>query len=118
MLKRLFKNRKGAALVEYGLLIAGVALISAAGVSVFGHKTSDLIATVAAVIPGAHTDDNAAIISGKLIETTPDGVGAGGSTGIALDFTTITGASGTSRLGTNIGAGTFIESLVLEPNVP
>ncbi len=30
MLKRLLKSKKGAALVEYGLLIAGVALVSAA----------------------------------------------------------------------------------------
>ena len=61
MLKRLFKNRKGAALVEYGLLIAGVALVSSAAVSMFGHKTSDLIGAMAAVLPGAHSGDNGAI---------------------------------------------------------
>ena len=117
MFKRLFKNKKGAALVEYGLLIAGVALISSAAVSVFGHKTSDMIATVAAVMPGAHTDDNAAIISGKLIETVPGVTGASGATGIALNFTGILADSNTSRLGVNVGgsgSATAITALVVE----
>ena len=116
MLKKLFRSRKGAALIEYGLLIAGVALISAVGVSVFGHKTSDLISTVAAVIPGAHTDDNNPIVSGKLIETTIAG-GVSGN-GIMLDFTGIAGNSNTDRLGFNIGgsnaAGNGVDGLVLE----
>jgi pilus assembly protein Flp/PilA len=117
MFKRLFKNRKGAALVEYGLLIAGVALISSAAVSIFGHKTSDMIATVAAVMPGAHTDDNAPIISGKLIETIPGVTGAAGATGIALDFTGIVAARDTNRLGVNIGgtgSAAAITALVIE----
>lgn len=117
MLKQLFKNRKGAALVEYGLLIGGIALIAAGAVSIFGHKTSDMIATVAAVIPGAHTDDNASIVSGKLIETT-----AGTATApISLDFATIQANGGNTRLGDNIaGAGTAastaLTSLVVESN--
>ena len=117
MFKKLFKNKKGAALIEYGLLIAGVALISSAAVSVFGHKTSDLIGTVAAILPGAHTDDNAPIISGKLIETTPTGTGVGGATGISLDFAKIQANSGTKRLGTNIGGtagAAAIDTLILE----
>ena len=116
MLKRLFKNRKGAALIEYGLLIAGIALISAGAVSLFGHKTSDMIATVAAVIPGAHLDDNYPIISGKLIETTQV-QGASGVTGNAIDFATIAATTG-DRLGYNIGAGAFtvngVDGLVVE----
>ena len=72
---KFLKNNKGAALVEYGLLIAGVALICAAAVSIFGHKTSDIIGTVAAVLPGAHTDDNNPMLSGHLIETTDLGGG-------------------------------------------
>ena len=50
--RRLVRDKKGQGLVEYGLLIAGVALISAAAVSVFGHKTDHLISAVAAVLPG------------------------------------------------------------------
>ena len=71
-MNKLLKNKKGSALVEYGLLIAGVALVSAAAVSVFGHKTNDLIAATATMLPGAHDDDNGAIISGKLVETERD----------------------------------------------
>jgi hypothetical protein len=45
-----------------------------------------LISAVAAVIPGAHADDNAALESGKLIETT-----AGTTTdGIELDVSAVT----------------------------
>ena len=84
MFKRLFKNRKGAAMVEYALLIGGIALISSGAVSLFGHKTSDIIGTMAAIIPGAHVDDNAPIVSGKLIETAPNAAGA-----IGLDTATI-----------------------------
>ncbi len=43
-MRKFLNNKKGQGLVEYGLIIAGVALICAAAVSVFGHKTSDLIA--------------------------------------------------------------------------
>ncbi|MEL6429555.1 MAG: hypothetical protein AAFR54_10285, partial [Planctomycetota bacterium] len=70
MFKSFLQNEKGAALLEYSLLAAGVALISAAGVAIFGHKTNDMISSVAAIMPGAHADDNGPIASGKIIETT------------------------------------------------
>src|SRR5258708_35224996 len=109
MLKKLFKNRKGAALIEYGLLIGGIALISAGAVSLFGHKTSDIIGLTAAIIPGAHVDDNGPVISGKLIETAMN-TGAGTNQGIGLDFSTIAGATG-DRLGGNVGGqGSFAAS--------
>lgn len=98
MIRNFLRNKKGQGLVEYGLIIAGVALICAAAVSVFGHKTSDLFAAVATILPGAHEDDNAAMRSGKLIETT-----AGSDTAdIELDVTTIAGAGGTGRLQANV----------------
>ena len=109
---RLLRNKKGQGLVEYGLLIAGVALICAAAVSVFGHKTSDLFAAVATVLPGAHSDDNAPIASGKLIETANNG------TAIALDAAGILANAGTPRLGVNVGvpAAEGFGGLVLETN--
>ena len=55
-LRHLARDHKGAALVEYALIIAGVALIGAAAVSVFGHKVTDMLGTATAVIPGAHAD--------------------------------------------------------------
>ncbi len=99
LFRRLVRDKKGQGLVEYGLLIAGVALISAAAVSIFGHKTNHLISAVAAVLPGAHTDDNNPIFGGQLIETAPNGV----NNSITLDVTTIAGsAKGKDRLGINV----------------
>jgi len=101
--RRLRRDKKGQGLVEYGLLIAGVALICAAAVSVFGHKTSDLIAAVAAILPGAHTGDNGPIVSGHLIETTAASTAAP----IALNVGGIAGEVGQARLGQNVnGVGT------------
>ena len=114
----LLKSRKGAALVEYGLLIGGVALIGAGAVSIFGHKTSDIIGTVAAVLPGAHTDDNLPMLSGHLIETTTSN-GADSKAGIGIDFAGIaTSFTNTDRLGLNVGGqaagGNGVDGLVEE----
>ena len=98
MLRKLFSNKKGQGLVEYGLIIAGVALVAAAAVSVFGHKTTDLFAAVAVVLPGAHGEDNAPIVSGRLIETTDADDGA-----IGLNLTAIEGATDSDRLQINLG---------------
>ena len=112
LMVKLLRNRKGQGLVEYALLIAGVALICAAAVSVFGHKTNDMIAAVASVLPGAHTGDNGPIESGHIIETTD----AGGGT-IQLDAAAIVTNTNTARLGTNVGLDTpdSFGGLVLEP---
>lgn len=100
---KLLRNKKGSALVEYGLLISGVALVSAAAVSVFGHKTNDLVAATAAILPGAHDDDNGAIVSAKLIETTRVDPTVANSP-IILDPTAA--ANESPRLGNNLlGAG-------------
>ena len=118
MLRKFFSNKKGQGLVEYGLIIAGVALICAAAISVFGHKTSDLIGAVATVIPGAHADDNGPMISGKLIETT-----VASATGIALDASTIAADVAGNRLDSNVlgdaaaGAADGFGGLILEPGV-
>ena len=101
MFQRFLRDEKGAALLEYSLLAAGVALISAAGVAVFGHKTNDMISSVAAIMPGAHADDNGPIESGKIIETTS---AEGGGT-ISVDAAAIFLNSDTPRLGINFGLG-------------
>jgi pilus assembly protein Flp/PilA len=108
--KRL-RNQAGAALVEYSLLVAGVALVGAAAVSMFGHKTTDLMAATAAILPGAHDEDNGPIVSGQIIETTDADDGP-----IALDFASIAANVNTSRLGNNLGDPVgAIETLVVEP---
>jgi len=117
----LVRSEKGAALVEYALIIAGVALIAAATISVFGHKTNDMLATATAVLPGAHAEDNAPIVSGKVIETSSSAPGfdqGTGATGIGLDVTAITTANGTSRLGKDVGSDGELQSLVLESQQP
>lgn len=121
--KRLLGER-GAALAEYALLVAGVSIVSAGALSVFGHKVGDLVALSATVIPGAHVDDNAPIASGKLIETAQVGPQNGGGTNaIALDIATITtNSNGTiSRMEANYGFndagandGTVIGELIVE----
>ena len=117
---KLLKDKKGSALVEYGLLIAGVALVSAAAVSIFGHKTNDLVAATAAVLPGAHDDDNGPIVSAKLIETTRDPLN-----GDAIIVDAAAAATATPRLGVNLFGATFNstgtgnvlgDTLVLEAN--
>ena len=120
LMRLLRRNQKGAALVEYALIVAGVALIGAVAVSLFGHKVSDMLATAAAVLPGAHADDNAPIVSGKTIETSPNaqGVDQGGNsqTGIGLDVNAITQSNGKARLSNGVGGDGALSSLVLEPS--
>ena len=112
---KMLRNKQGQGLVEYGLIIAGVALISAAAVSMFGHKTSDLIAAVATVLPGAHGSGNGPMSSGKLIETT---VATDGTTPITLDSGAIKTNSASPRLGVNVGLGSNADDfggLILDP---
>lgn len=104
---RLRRSKKGAALVEYGLLVSGVALISAAAVAVFGHKVNDLIGAMTVVLPGAHAADNGPVVSGQIIETNPNHV--------HLDGDAIEDNLGTARLGNGLGAhGDFFDGLILE----
>lgn len=94
---RLLRNRKGQGFVEYALIIAGVALICAVGISLFGHKVSDIINTTTMILPGAHNDDNGPIASGRVIETTSALDGP-----ITTDTTGIESRDGTSRLMNNV----------------
>ena len=63
------RRRQGAALAEYGLLLAGLTLASMVAVSVLGGKVGGMIASVATLLPGATAQDNATVQVGKLIET-------------------------------------------------
>jgi Flp pilus assembly pilin Flp len=76
------RSRKGAALVEYGLLVAGVAVVALAAVAVLGNKVGDLFATSAAVLPGAHQGDNAPIATGQVANT---GLNANGQITVQTD---------------------------------
>jgi Flp pilus assembly pilin Flp len=71
-LKRLLRDRKGAVLAEYSVLLAGILVVALAAISMGGHKINDLFGTFTVLIPGAHPDDNGPINSGQLIETQND----------------------------------------------
>jgi Flp pilus assembly pilin Flp len=64
------RGRRGAALVEYGLIVGGVALVAVAAVAVFGRKTAQMIGVSAAALPGANAADNGPIATGSMIRTT------------------------------------------------
>jgi Flp pilus assembly pilin Flp len=110
------KRRRGAAMVEYALLVAGVSLICMASVSILGHKTNDLLAAIASVLPGAHPTDNGTIDSGQLVEVTP----ASTTDGMGIDTTTILANATLNRLNLNtFGGGTSDwATLVLNPPTP
>lgn len=111
-IRKFLRNKKGAAMVEYALLVTGIAVVAVAAVSILGHKTSDLIGTAAAVIPGVNTDDNQPIASGELIET-----GLNGQSALAIDVAEIVNNAGTERLGDNLGYNTGeLPTLVVQTN--
>jgi Flp pilus assembly pilin Flp len=111
--KNFLRSKKGAAMVEYALLVAGIAIVAVAAVSILGHKTSDLIATSATIIPGVSADDNESMASGRLIETAQ----AGPNGEITVDVPGIVANRDTQRLGNNIGDGTgSLDTLVVPIN--
>lgn len=105
-------DRRGAALVECALLVAGVAVVAVVAGSVLGHETSDLLGTAAAVIPGAHGEENAPVVSGELLETASDGDGI-----LGLDVQRIVDRTGEERLGDNLGyAPGDLPGLIVHPD--
>ena len=109
ILRNRSKDRKGQALVEYALIIAGVALVGVVGISMLGHKTGDMIGTLAAILPGAHTGDSGPIAAGQLVPTT---TGAGG---VIIVDQTQAATPGVAGLNDNVlGGGNVDEPLVVE----
>ena len=102
-------QKRGAALVEYGLIVAGVALVCAAAISIFGQKTGGIIGATARVLPGAQAADNALISVGQVVETK---VGLDGSIGVNSDPGKLDGLEGT--INDNLGLGD--SELVDDPN--
>lgn len=98
--------KRGAALVEYGLIVAGVALVAAAAVSIFGHKTTGMIGAAASAMPGAQQSDNAAISAGRIMDTTVN------ANGVA-----VINPGQNNGLGDNLGlTQQQVDSLVRDPN--
>jgi pilus assembly protein Flp/PilA len=68
--------RKGQALVEYTVILAAVMLVSLGTISLLGHKTTDMLGTLTAILPGAHPGDNGPVSAGELIPTSTNAAGA------------------------------------------
>src|SRR5438105_3747133 len=94
------KKRKGSVLVEYALLIAGIVLVSTVAIAVLGHKVSDQFGIIAAIMPGAHVDDNKPMASGHLIPFVDDGNGK-----LVLDTNNLVSTQGTDRMISILGPG-------------
>ena len=105
-LKQTQAKKRGAALVEYGLIVAGVALVAAGSVAIFGHKTSALIASSARIIPGENANDNKVIEVGEIIATKTDANG----------FVTIDASKLNNTLDQNLGLDET--NLIHDPNHP
>lgn len=103
LIKQTRRSKRGAALVEYGLIVAGVALVAAAAVSIFGSKTSGMISATTSVLPGANSEDNGLISVGHAVKVKNDaGV-------ISVDNTN----PDDNNLGANLGLGS--ETLINDP---
>jgi hypothetical protein len=109
LLRRRALKRKGQALVEYAILLCGIALISLVAVSLLGHKTAEMLGTIAVFLPAKDADENGPITAGHLIETTKNANGA-----ITVDVSSTTGVTqSTDRLGKNLG--TDLSGVVVDP---
>lgn len=101
---RLLRDRKGAALAEYGLLLAGITMVSLVAVSVLGTKVGGLVASVATILPGAFLEQNAPVTVGKLVETRTHDDDGDQVAQIGLDHNRIVhDQTGTPRLGDALG---------------
>ncbi len=121
MLSKLRKTRKGQAVVEYGVLLVAILIVSIAAISLVGHKTADLWGLTAVILPGAHAEDNGPIFSGQLIEVTDADV----AQPIVVALDEILAATATNRVDTNVFNGAYgpggtiaadtLEALVVAP---
>jgi Flp pilus assembly pilin Flp len=93
------KKRLGQALVEYALLIAGIALVSVVAVALLGHKVQHVLGVMAAIIPSAHADDNKPLTHYSLIPLDTSG------NAIVLDAANLVSSSGIDRFADVLGPG-------------
>ena len=93
-------KRRGQGLVEYIIIVASVALISLAALSMFGHKVADQYAVGAGLLPGAHSGDNNPIATGFFagINESTDGNTANGQ----VSWNDITGNTEAGELVNNV----------------
>ncbi len=105
---RRLRRKRGAALAEYGVLLAGVTLAGLVAVSVLGGKVGGLVASVATLLPGAAPEDNAPVQVGRMIETTTADANGDGTQEQILDAARVLHGQATvpsSRLGASLNLG-------------
>lgn len=95
------KNRRGQGLVEYIIIVAAVALIALVAVSIFGHKVADQYAIGAGMLPGAHAEDNAPIVTGEYAAFADNGSGANIGNG-QVSWDSITGNATAGEMKNNV----------------
>ena len=101
---RMLRDRKGAALAEYGLLLAGITMVSLVAVSVLGSKVGGLVGAVATILPGAFAEQNAPVTVGELVETRSHDDDGDGITQQGIDMLGIVHSNNnTPRLGDQLG---------------
>ena len=88
MLRRLLKEKKGQGLAEYAVILMAVLVVSLGAITVLGHNVGDLLATVAAILPGSEPDYDQPVFVGEFIELNVPPV-AGAAAGIQLDIAEI-----------------------------
>lgn len=105
LIKQSRRNQRGAALVEYGLIVAGVALVAIVAVSVFGRKTAGMIGASAHAIPGTDAADNGPVGVGHLVQVT-----GGNGANITIDPNQV----GQTTTGSSLGVNS--DSWIVDPN--
>ncbi len=108
-LDRRNRRKRGAALAEYGLLLAGVTMAGLVAVSVLGGKVGGLVASVATLLPGATAQDNAPVQVGRMIETITTDANGDGTFEQVLDANEVLHNQATrpnSRMGDGMNLGT------------
>jgi Flp pilus assembly pilin Flp len=86
--KRTHRSRRrqsGAALAEYGLLVAGITLASLVAVSVLGSKVGGLVSSVAMLLPGTTASLSAPVQVGELVQTITTDANGDGNVEIVID---------------------------------
>jgi hypothetical protein len=95
------KSRRGQGLVEYIIIVASVALIALVSVSIFGHKVADQYAIGAGMLPGAHGEDNVAIVTGEYAGFTQNADGNNVANG-EVTWADVTGNATVGEMDNNV----------------
>ena len=116
-MKRRNRERRegGAALAEYGLIVAGVTMVSLVAVSIFGSKVAGLIGTSATLLPSADTGQNAPVQIGQLIETRTEDANNDGINEIVMDVTGINHDGG-GMVGSEPATPRLGQSMQMDPH--